>query len=150
MEGLQLGWSRASTSCVHRRTYAGFLQVAATTSQARSNSVAHWKRRCITTKMKAHHALLFFACAALCSFLCRADVDPDAAAAMRSPPRISPEVFNVTGLIMPPDPIQTLGCTGGTILVFSLDASNSIVEVEFGAMQRAVRLPLHTPCRNQS
>ena len=62
---------------------------------------------------------------------------------MRSPPRISPEVLNVTGIIMPPDPIQTLGCTGGTALVFSLDASNSIVGVEFAAMQRAVRLPWH-------
>ena len=147
---LSISTPTVSTGCVHPRTYAGFLQLVATPYQAWSNTVDHWQRCCIATNMKAHHALLHFACAALCKSVCRADVDPDAAAATRSPPRISPEVLNVTGFIMPPDPIQTLGCTGGTLLVFSLDASNSIVGVEFGAMQRAVRLPWHAPCGNQS
>ena len=127
-----------------------FLAVGGNSLPSLVKTVDHWQRCYIVTKMKAHHALLHFACAAICSSLCRADVDPDAAAATRIPPRISPEVLNGTGSIMPPDPIQTLGCTGGTALVFSLDVSNSIVEVEFGVMLREVRLPWQAPCWNQS
>lgn len=91
---------------------------------------------------------------------CRADVDPDADPSrtprVRAPPGGGPvaarAAFNGGGvaaadssplafaLSLPPDPIQSLRCAGGSAIAFSLDASSSIVPVEFAEMQSEVRL----------
>lgn len=106
-------------------------------------------------------ALSGVAVAALCASLCRADVDPDADPAR--PPRLRQELVQVSSsaaqaayyddqeglyyitdsfLIAEAnfDPPQLLGCSGGNAMGFSLDASSSIVAIEFSEMLSEVRL----------
>lgn len=95
---------------------------------------------------------------------CRGDADPDADPGRaprlrpRPPPAVAvsaPDTANgpadapfddfggsvllASALAAPRDPIQTLGCRGGSTMAFSIDASSSIVPVEFAEMQSAVR-----------
>eukprot|EP00892_Ulva_mutabilis_P010368 jgi/Ulvmu1/7703/UM039_0009.1 len=104
--------------------------------------------------MLQHLKASWLAVALLSALVCKADVDPDADPDRA--PRVRPATARSVSLASSAEgdyaydygevslalfslaPPQTFGCRGGNAFGFSLDASNSIVPVEFGEMQAEV------------
>lgn len=126
-----------------------------TSSRDQASALRLLAKANIPASMLLHQALLYVALAAFAVTGCRADADPDAdparAPRIREPEESQGALFAEEGagvgggddydyglILRSVDPVQLFGCRGGNAFGFSLDASSSIVAVEFGEMQAEV------------